>query len=293
MKTLVIGRSGQLAKALHASGVRDVVLAGRPDLDLLSSDTVRSTLDAIQPDIVINAAAYTYVDLAETEPELSFAVNKTGPGTLARMCAAADIPLIHISTDCVFDGTLNRPYKRSDAPNPLGVYGASKLAGELAVRDACEKSLVFRVSWVFSEYANSFVRTMLQLAMTHPTVSVVSDQVGYPTYAPDLAGALLEIAAQAVAPDFDRWGLYHLAGDEEIDRASMATAIFNLSREMDGPAADVKAILTQDYKTPAARPLNARLDSAGVNEAFGIKLSDWHSGLRRTVAGVLEDISIS
>jgi len=280
---LVIGRNGQLAQSLNAAGRDDVMCAGRPEGDLADPGKLADLVARLRPRIILNAGGFTKVDPAETQNEEAFALNRDGPATLARLCASTNIPLIHISTDCVFDGRKPGPYVADDATAPLNVYGRSKRAGEEAVAAFCRKHVIVRVSWVFSEYADNFVRTMLKLAGQRDEISVVCDQIGYPTYCPDLAAALLQIADQVLKPGFDSWGMYHLAGREEMDRASMAQAIFSESRTIGGPSARVKPVLTSDYPTPAERPLNARLDSGKTEDVFGLTLPDWRTGLQNSV----------
>lgn len=288
---LVIGRTGQLARSLQAQGRADVICVGRPEGDLADPGKLADLVARTGPRLVLNAGGFTKVDPAESEAEEAFALNRDGPAALARICASVGIPLIHISTDCVFDGQKPSPYTPDDIPNPLSVYGRSKLEGEEAVDIHCRQHLVVRVSWVFSEHADNFVRTMLKLARQREMVQVVSDQTGYPTYCPDLAAGLLGMTEQALAPGFDGWGTYHLAGCEEIDRASMAEAIFAESRALGGPTARVAPVLTRDFPTPAKRPLNARLESAKAAEVFGIKLPDWRTGLQKSVRVLVAEMS--
>ena len=280
---LVIGRTGQLAQSLKAMGRSDVICIGRPEGDLADPARLADLMARARPRLVLNAGGFTKVDPAESQAAEAFALNRDGPAALARLCASAGIPLIHISTDCVFDGRKPEPYTAEDSPNPLSVYGRSKLEGEEAVAVHCRNHLIVRVSWMFSEHADNFVRAMLKLAGQRETISVVSDQIGYPTYCPDLAAGLLVMADQVLVPGFDAWGTYHLAGHEEIDRASMAEAIFAESRAMGGPSAHVKPVLTRDFPTPAERPLNARLDSGKAAEVFGLQLPDWRAGLQKSV----------
>lgn len=291
MSLLVLGKQGQLAQCLGAAGRRDLTSAGRPKVDLTDADSMARALDAARPKAVINAAAYTFVDKAESDAEMCFAVNRDGPEALARLCAARGIVLVHVSTDCVFDGTKEGPYEPSDTARPLGVYGRAKLEGEQAVAAAAPRSLIVRVQWVFSEYAGNFVRTMLMLAQTRDEVTVVNDQIGYPTYCPDLAAGLLAMTDAALAPGFDRWGTYHLAGRQETDRASMAEAIFAESRKSGGPSARVKGVPTADYPTAAQRPLNSRLSSAKAEQVFGLRLPDWKAGLARSVAALVPELA--
>lgn len=289
MKLLVIGQSGQMAQAFNDLGDPNIVCVGRPDIDLTDPGSIDRVMDHAAPDIMLNAAAYTAVDAAEQAIEMAYAVNEAGPRCLAERCAAQDIPFIHISTDCVFDGTLERPYEPSDDVLPLGVYGASKLAGEVAVQAAWEKSLIVRVSWIFSRFGENFVRTMIRLAQSREEVSVVRDQIGCPTEASGMVRGLVQMARQAVQPGFSDWGIYHLAGQGEIDRASFAESIFAASGRAGGPVAKVVPILTVDYPTPAQRPLNARLGSQTTQEVFGVCLPEWRSELDACVAALIEE----
>jgi dTDP-4-dehydrorhamnose reductase len=288
-RILVVGRSGQVAQALVSVGGERIICPGRPVVDLLDADSHLSALDRYEPMAVINTGAFTAVDGAEADADGAYALNAKGPGNLAVACARRGVPLIHMSTDCVFDGAKDGPYTPNDAPNPLGVYGKTKLQGEVAVREGAERSLVVRVSWIFSRFGGNFVRTMLRVAQTRDAVSVVSDQVGCPTHAPDLARALITIAEQATKPGFDNWGVYHAAGAGETDRASMTRRIYEVSKELGGPVADVNGILTADYPTPAQRPLNARLDMSETRRVFGIEMPDWNIGLSETVSAIIAE----
>lgn len=280
---LVIGKSGQLAQAIAHLGASEVRCAGRDEADLRDRDALAATLERYSPRAVINAGAYTSVDGAQSEPDLCWQLNVDGPLALGELCAGREIPLLHLSTDCVFDGRKSTPYTPGDVPAPLDVYGKTKLEGEVAVRAVAPKSLIVRVSWIFSQFGGNFVSTMLRLAETRETVSVVCDQLGCPTYAPALAKALLEMAGQASCADFSNWGTYHLAGSGETNRAAMAQQIFAESRRHGGPSAEVVPIATADYPTPARRPLNARLDMADTERVFGVTLPDWREGLADTV----------
>ncbi|MBD3768961.1 MAG: dTDP-4-dehydrorhamnose reductase [Rhodobacterales bacterium] len=290
---LVIGKSGQMAQALAHVGGDGVVCIGRPEVDLLDGSSLMRAIESCQPGAVINAGAYTAVDGAESDPAMAHALNVTGPENLAGACAAHGLPLIHLSTDCVFDGEKPEPYVPDDKTCPLGVYGRSKLEGEVAVRGRAPHTLVVRVSWIFSRFGKNFVWTMLKLAQTRPSLTVVRDQLGCPTHAPALAEGLLEMARQAAAPGFEAWGVYHLAGRGEINRALMAQKIFEYSREIGGPFAEVIPIQTADYPTPAERPLNARLDMSETTRVFGVELPDWEAGLRETVDGLVEEFPAS
>lgn len=290
-KILVIGRTGQVAQALAHAGARRVVNVGRPELDLLDAASLSRALEHYAPAIVINTGGFTKVDQAEAEPDAAFALNVDGPRVLARLCAGRAIPLIHLSTDCVFDGTLARPYRPDHPPSPLSTYGRSKLAGEHAVAEACDQHLIVRVSWIFSHLAENFVRTMLTLAQTKEAVTVVSDQIGCPTHAPALAKALLVIADAVSEKGFSGWGTFHLAGSGETDRASFARKIFEVSRQHAGPNASVRGVRTADFPTPASRPLNARLDMAGTTEMFGLTLPPWQAGIADAVPILVRELA--
>ena len=284
---LVIGREGQLARALAAVGHNNVLCIGRPEADLADAQKLTALMARYTPRLVLNAGGFTKVDPAEMQPSQAFALNHDGPATLSGLCEGQGIPLIHISTDCVFDGQSPAPYAPEDEPRPLSVYGRSKLAGEQAVALHCSRHLIVRVSWVFSEYADNFVPMMLRLARDRREVTVVNDQVGYPTYCPDLAAGLLIMAEQALRPGFAGWGTYHLAGRDETSRAAMAQAIVDESQALGGPAARVNPVATADFRAAAQRPLNARLNSAKAEAVFGIVLPDWYPGLQKSVRIVL------
>lgn len=288
---LVIGRTGQVAQALAHVGGASVICLGRPDADLKRPETLARAIDLHKPVAVINAGGFTLVDQAEAEPDEARILNVDGPSGLALACKAAGVPLIHLSTDCVFDGDMARAYRPEDATAPICIYGQTKLDGELAVADAYARHLVVRVSWIFSQFGHNFVRTMLKLAQTRDRVSVVSDQIGCPTYAPALAAGLLEMARQSAQPGFSGWGTYHLAGAGETDRASLARSIFAESERHGGPVAEVDAIPTSAYPTPATRPLNARLDITRTTDVFGVQLPDWQDGLAATVPALIQEIA--
>lgn len=290
MKVLVIGRRGQVAQAIANLAIEGVSTMGRPDVDLLVSDTIKRAVDVFEPEIILNSAAYTQVDAAETDRDAALAMNGEGPSALAQICSEANIPLLHMSTDCVFDGSKSAPFTPEDTPNPLNYYGATKLEGEQAVASILADHLIVRVSWVYSEFGSTFVRTMLKLAHTHPKLTVVSDQVGYPTHASWLAQGLLKMCEVALAPGFDAWGTYHLAGLNETNRAAQAEEIFRISREYGGPSVPVEAVLTKNYNTAACRALNARLDSRKAIDQFGLELIDWKAGHALVVPKILQEM---
>lgn len=295
MRLCVTGSQGQVARALMAldgTGGITVLPLARPQFDLAQAGNARACLEALRPDVVISAAAYTAVDQAESEREAAQAVNATGPGLLARACAELDVPTLHLSTDYVFDGTKPTPYRETDPTGPTGIYGATKLAGEQAVAGANPRHVILRTAWVYSHEGKNFVRTMLRLAESRDTLGVVSDQLGCPTYAPDIAQALVEIARQVagVAAGDARFGLFHMAGSGDTSWAGFAEAIFAQARRHDMPSASVNPIATADYPTPARRPANSRLDCAKLSDTFAHRLPHWHNGLERCMARIAPDL---
>ena len=280
---LVAGRSGQLARCLAESAARrgmNLVAIGRPELDLENAGSVEQLARAIEPSAMVNAAAYTAVDRAESEPERAFAVNRDGAERLAAEAQRMGVPLIHISTDYVFDGRQSSSYAEADAAAPLGVYGRSKLEGEGAVRTACPAAVVLRTSWIYSPYGRNFLTTMLRLAETQDHVRVVDDQWGSPTAASDLANAILDILGQRVGEGFgSRAGLYHLAGQGEATWHVVASAIFAGWARRGRRVPKLVAIKSAQYSTPARRPANSRLDCTKIERHFGIRLPPWRQSL--------------
>lgn len=284
MRLMVIGTSGQLATELHAqapAGQLEVVPATR--VDLTQPEQVLALLDRHRPGLVLNAAAYTAVDRAESEAELAHAVNGRGPRLLAEWCRAHDAALFHVSTDYVFDGRKPSAYVESDRPAPLGVYGASKLEGELAVQAALERHLIVRTSWVFSAHGNNFVKTMLRLARERDELRVVADQLGRPTAAADLARVLWLLAQRVAQGSELDWGTYHFAGAGETSWWGLAEATVAEQASLTGRRPAVTAIATADYPTPAERPKNSRLDTSRFEDAFGISPRPWRDDLREVV----------
>jgi dTDP-4-dehydrorhamnose reductase len=289
MKILVAGAQGQLARALAEAaqrhGSHQVVALGRPRLDLLDHATIAKAMADVEPDLVVNAAAYTAVDKAESDRESAFAVNRDGAGALAAAARASDISIIHVSTDYVFDGRKAGAYVETDTTNPLGVYGRSKLEGEQAVASANPCHLILRAAWLYSPYGANFLRTMLRLARERPELSVVADQHGPPTYVPHLAEAMLAIAdALAGRQRQDIWGTYHIAAGGETTWHGFAGAIVHAGARLGTPQVPVIPITTAQYPTPAARPANSRLDCGKLERIFGIRLPHWHQGLAACIA---------
>lgn len=288
MKVLVIGREGQLARGLsermNGSAI-EVVATARRDVDLTSEKSVAAAVARERPGVVVNAAAYTAVDRAEGEPECAHAINALGAEFVARACAVHDIPIIHISTDYVFDGTKDGSYREDDATNPLNVYGRTKLEGEVRVAKTCRHHVILRTAWMHSPWGFNFVKTMLQLAATRSTIGVVDDQLGSPTYAVDLADIVLAIAARATSGVQGlEWGIYHAAGGGETTRFGFACEVFRRAAEQGLPTADVAAIATAQYPTPARRPANARLGCDKLRLRLGLDLPDWRLGVEACVA---------
>ncbi|MBZ9990515.1 dTDP-4-dehydrorhamnose reductase [Mesorhizobium sp. BH1-1-5] len=288
MRLAVTGREGQIAASLvEAARGRDdveVVAVGRPALDLARPDTVFAALEAARPDIVVSAAAYTAVDQAEDERDLAFAVNATGAGKVAEAAARLGVPVIHLSTDYVFDGTKDGAYVETDPTAPLGVYGASKLAGEEAVAAANPRHLILRTAWVYSPFGKNFVKTMLRLSTDRDEIAVVADQWGNPTSALDLADAILHAAAKLRNDrSFAAFGVYHLAGGGETNWSGFARYILDTSRAFGGPHATVRDIATVDYPTKARRPQNSRLSSAKFADVFGWQATQWREATETVV----------
>jgi dTDP-4-dehydrorhamnose reductase len=280
-RLLVFGRRGQVATEL-VRRVPEAAFLSREDVDLADPDAAREAVIATRPDAVINAAAYTAVDRADSEEATATAINGDAPAAIAAACAAQGIPFVHISTDYVFDGAGTRAWRPDDPTAPLGAYGRSKLAGEEGVRRARGAYAVLRTSWVFSAHGTNFVRTMLRLGAERDGLSIVADQVGGPTPAADIAAACVTIAAAlGEAPDLA--GTYHYSGAPDVSWAEFARAIFSAA----GQAVVVGEIPSSDYPTPAPRPLNSRLDCRATDVAFGLPRPDWHAGL----AAVLTELA--
>lgn len=286
MRVLVFGQTGQVALALQRRAARqgiDMVTLDRVQADLANPVACAAVLTSriAGVDVVINAAAYTAVDKAETDAGAAFAVNATTPAALAKVAAAAGKPFLHISTDYVFDGSGDRPWQVDDPTGPLGVYGASKLAGEQGVRAAGGPHAILRTSWVFSADGSNFVKTMLRLGAMRSKLTVVADQIGGPTSADAIADALLRMALD-LHQGSGQTGTYHFAGSPDVSWADFAREIFAQS----GMAVEVVGIPTTDYPTPARRPANSRLDCSTLTQVFGIDRPDWRQGLADVLAAL-------
>jgi dTDP-4-dehydrorhamnose reductase len=271
---LVTGGSGQLATAMRDLGGAWVRVVGRPDFDFDTPATI-DALFASPPKILVNAAAWTAVDLAETEPEAADRANHLGPADIAGLCARHGTRLIHVSTDYVFDGNKGAPYLEDDATNPTGVYGATKLAGEKAVMAACPTAIILRTSWVYAAQGKNFFLTMLNAAKRLPKLRVVADQRGTPSYAPDLAAAILAIIDKGMSVS----GIFHVTGSGETSWHGFATAIFAEAAKYGYPVPEVEAIATADWPTPAKRPGDSRLDCGKLAHHYGVILPAWQDSL--------------
>jgi dTDP-4-dehydrorhamnose reductase len=279
MTLLVFGKTGQVATELQRQG--DVTALGRAQADLSDPAACAAAILAANPSAVINAAAYTAVDRAEEEEVLATVINGESPGAMAHVCAGLGIPLVHISTDYVFDGRGETPWRPSDTPAPLGAYGRSKLAGEGAIRAAGCAHVILRTSWVFSAHGANFVKTMLRLSETRDALNVVADQIGGPTPASGIAAACLTLAdaLRNGQGSGQAGGTYHYAGQPPTSWKCFARETFVVAKR----DVSVTGIPTSDYPTPAQRPLNSRLDCSALETDFGIAPPDWRAALTETV----------
>jgi dTDP-4-dehydrorhamnose reductase len=288
---LVAGKNGQLARSLATQAKRrDTPLQaiGRPEIDLMRPESIHAVLSAVRPRAIVNAAAYTAVDRAEIDSANAFAVNSTGAACLAEAAAKFGIPLIHVSTDYVFDGRKRAPYVEEDSPSPLGVYGASKLGGEIAVRRAHPAATILRTAWLYSVWPPNFVATMLRLASERPVLRVVDDQCGNPTSAFDLADAILDLIDRPEC----RGALYHLSGRGETTWYGFAEAIFEGWSQRGRRVSRLERISTQDYGAPAPRPADSRLDCSKAEGDLGISLPDWRNSLEACLDAMMHDPNV-
>lgn len=277
MSILVFGKTGQVASELQRQSDA-VVAVGRDQADLSNPEVCAALIATTKASAVINAAAYTAVDKAEEEEALATVVNGAAPAAMARACGARDLPFVHISTDYVFDGSGTAPWKVRDATGPLGAYGRSKLVGEDGVRAAGGRFAILRTSWVFSAHGNNFVKTMLRLSESRDGLGIVSDQVGGPTAAADIAAACLKIAQDLGSRQGG--GTYHFSGAPDVSWADFAREVF---AQADRPVM-VRDIATSDYPTPAVRPANSRMDCGDLETDFNIQRSDWRASLTAVLA---------
>jgi len=291
---LLLGANGQLGQELQralaplgriVATTRNGTLPDRSACEVADFDqpaSLAALLDRVQPTVVVNAAAYTAVDRAESDRDAAFRANAEAPGVLAQWCAQAGVPLVHYSTDYVFDGQGTRPYREDDATAPLGVYGASKLAGEQAIRAAGGRHLIFRTAWVYASHSANFLRTMLRVGAERDVLRVVADQVGTPTP----AALIADVTAQALQHDGALSGTWHLTAKGETSWHGFAEAIFAeaVTTGVLPRAPKVEAITTAEYPTPAKRPAYSHLDVAKLEQDFGVVLPSWQDGLKRVIA---------
>lgn len=290
MRVLITGCYGQVGSCLtqQLANNGNITVRGldREHLDITNQKAVSAAVAEFKPTIIINAAAHTAVDKAEEEVDLSYAINRDGPKYLAQAAQSVGAAILHISTDYVFEGNKVGEYVETDATNPQGVYGESKLAGEIAVAEACEKHIIFRTAWVFGESGNNFVKTMLRLGENRDALSIVGDQFGGPTYAGDIANTLTQIAKRINQGDAVKYGVYHYSGLPHVSWFDFADAIFDVAVEQG--VLDKKPILTSittdQYPTPAKRPSNSRLSTEKVTLGYSVKASDWKAALNNIQA---------
>jgi dTDP-4-dehydrorhamnose reductase len=285
MRILVTGREGQVAQSLAALDAADheIMCVGRPELDLTDAPRVEQFAVDQAPDVIINAAAYTAVDKAESEPELAMSINSDGASAMARAAARLNIPIIQISTDYVFSGEKKDAYVETDTTGPLGVYGTSKLAGEQAVAALAPYYAIVRTSWVYSPFGNNFVKTMLRLGAERSEIRVVADQVGSPTSAQDLAEAILKIAF-VLKKEPQLSGIYHVSGAGSTSWAGFADEIFSVQADSGKRIPIIRPITTKEYPTAATRPLNSRLNCQKLDDTFSLRLPPWQKSLRHCMA---------
>ncbi|MDP5145081.1 dTDP-4-dehydrorhamnose reductase [Shewanella sp. ULN5] len=285
MRVLITGCNGQVGCSLTEQLTKDtnveVLALDRDRLDITDQDAVNATVVEFQPTVIINAAAYTAVDKAEEEIELSYAINRDGPKYLALAAQGVGATILHISTDYVFEGNKNSDYVETDSTNPQGIYGDSKLAGEVAVAEACDKHIILRTAWVFGENGNNFVKTMLRIGTTHDALGIVGDQFGGPTYAGDIANALIQIANDITQGDTVEYGIYHYSGLPHVSWYEFAQIIFDKALEQGviKTKPNLSSIETSQYPTPAKRPSNSCLNTDKINNVFSIEASDWKLAL--------------
>jgi dTDP-4-dehydrorhamnose reductase len=288
----IIGSNGQLGWELvrkaEARGLK-ILSLDYPEIDIGDPASVDSRIESPEIDFIINAAAYTAVDRAESEPEVAFAVNREGPAHLSDRCRKRGIPLIHVSTDYVFDGTKPGAYIEGDPVAPLGVYGESKAAGEAEVRNRLPEHVILRTAWLCGVHGHNFVKTILKLGRERDTLKVVSDQFGCPTFAADLAEAILEVVCQAKKYRSVKWGTYHYCGAGKTTWHGFATAIFEAAGQYEKFAVkEILPISTAEYPTPVKRPANSVLDCSKIERNFGIRPPPWRESLDRMIRQLYE-----
>lgn len=296
MRVLVTGKEGQVDTSLQALADNqpdiELIRIGLPEADLSHPETLDPLVRAARPDVIISSAAYTAVDRAESEPDLAQRINGDGPGRLARLAADQSVPILHLSTDYVFAGDKDGVYTEEDSTGPASVYGVTKLSGEEQIRSATPNHVILRTAWVYSPYGNNFVKTMLRLGETRDEINVVADQHGCPTYAPEIARALLAIARRVTAdPSASLRGTFHLTGQGQTTWAGFAEAIFAGAVARGRKAVAVNPIPTSAYPTPAKRPANSRLDGEKLFQVYQIQLDPWPVSVNQCLDQLLGNAS--
>jgi dTDP-4-dehydrorhamnose reductase len=293
---LVIGRSGQVARALlerSRAHHLPLIFMGREALDLSDTTAIEAAIERVSPQAIINAAAYTAVDAAETDQDAARAINVTGPAFVAEIAAKRQMPFVHLSTDYVFDGTKAAPYLESDPTNPLNMYGLTKRDGEELILAHKPDAVILRTSWVYSPYGKNFLRTMLSLAQTRDSLSIVDDQIGAPTSALDIASACISIIDAKLSGHQGR-GIFHMTGGGETSWAGFAQAAFDhTALWRNGKVPAITPIPTADYPTPARRPLNSRLNCDLLEARFGIRLPAWDKSMRETLEVLRDEFGVT
>jgi dTDP-4-dehydrorhamnose reductase len=293
MNLLIIGSKGQLGSELVGNCKRNhfsFLGLDLPEFDITDTSQVEKTLADFKPSIIINASGYTKVDEAETEPKIAFSVNSDGPANLAVSCNKFRIPVIHVSTDYVFDGTKGQPYFESDPVSPLGIYGKSKEEGENKIRSIIKQHIILRTSWLYGLNGNNFVKTMLRLGKEKEIIKVVSDQFGCPTSATDLAETVVNISKQISGNHKFSWGTYHYCGHGVTTWYKFAKTIFEIANHYQNyKVSSVRAITTAQYPTRAKRPAFSALDCSLVKKHFGINTKPWQESLKKTIKRILMD----
>lgn len=286
MKILICGQTGQVSRELQLrlAPSSKLFAPGRDQLDLAQPEQIRQQIRSLCPDLIINAAAYTAVDRAESDPQTAFAINAVAPGILAEEARALDIPLIHYSTDYVFDGSKAGAYTEDDIPYPLNVYGKSKLAGELAITEVAGKHLILRTSWVYSAHGRNFLLTMQRLMQEKTELRIVSDQIGSPTWAGTVADSTHKIIERWQTVGAGKWGTYHLTAHGETSWFGFAQAIGEALRQQGKPCANLIPIPSSEYPAPAVRPLNSHLDCSRLQREWSVGQPKWQDALHECLA---------
>ena len=287
MKVLLTGANGQLGLCFQdcISDSIELTALSSKELDITCKAAVQRIVNTVKPDVIVNCAAYTAVDKAESESEMAHAVNCQGPENLAYAAAMLDIPLIHVSTDYVFDGNATEPYVPTDATSPQGVYGQTKLAGEQAIKAITSKHIVIRTAWVFSEYGNNFVKTMLRLASERDKLGIVADQHGCPTYAGDLAALIVAMVKRIESGDFSDYGLYHFCGDKAVSWFEFAESIFAVKAKLNAAFSIPKLnkLTTEQFPTPAKRPKYSVMQDNRLSLLNLPNASHWQDSLKTVI----------